>query len=59
MANDFKPMALTHRRNGHILINSEYGHEKEDGVKENTFEISSIVTYGLLDNMDIVLSVPF
>jgi len=50
---------LTHRRNGHILINSEYGHEKEDGVKENTFEISSIVTYGLLDNMDIVLSVPF
>jgi len=42
-----------------VELNGAYGQEKEDGVKEQAFEISSILTYGLLDNLDIVLGVPY
>ncbi|MDI6761877.1 MAG: transporter [Thermodesulfobacteriota bacterium] len=42
-----------------LELNGEYGHEKEDGVKEQAFEISSIITYGLFDNLDLVLGIPY
>lgn len=43
----------------HVELNGEFGLERESGMKEETFEISSLLTYGLLDNLDIVLGVPY
>ncbi|MDI6761874.1 MAG: transporter [Thermodesulfobacteriota bacterium] len=42
-----------------VELNGEYGREKEHGLREGTFEISSIFSYGLLDHLDVVLSVPY
>lgn len=41
-----------------VELNSEYGREKENGRKEIQVETSTILTYGLLDPIDLVLSVP-
>jgi hypothetical protein len=42
-----------------LEINSEFSHEDENGAKEDAFEISSILSYGLTDSVDIVLGVPY
>jgi hypothetical protein len=41
-----------------LELNSEYGHEKEVGIKEDQIKTTSILTYGFLENMDLVLTVP-
>jgi hypothetical protein len=41
-----------------IELNSEYGREKENGRKEVQIETATILTYGLLDPIDLVLTVP-
>ncbi len=42
-----------------LEIGGEYGHEKEEGVKEDTTEIVSVFVYGITDNIDVELSVPY
>lgn len=42
-----------------IEIGAEYGHEDEDGVTENSIEIVPVFVYGLADNIDIELCVPY
>ncbi|OPY88515.1 MAG: hypothetical protein A4E72_01318 [Syntrophus sp. PtaU1.Bin208] len=37
----------------------EYDHDKEDGIKGETQGITASLTYGILDPVDIVLSVPY
>jgi hypothetical protein len=40
-------------------LNYEYAHERNEGVKENEHEIETVVTYGLIDQVDLVLALPF
>lgn len=42
-----------------LELNSEYGKEDEDGVKEKIFEFAPIVSYGLIDNIDIIFGIPY
>jgi hypothetical protein len=45
--------------NFQVEINGQYGHEEEDGVTENAVELAAILSYGINDNMDIVLGIPY
>ncbi len=42
-----------------LEVNSEFAHEDEDGTKVDTFEVAPTLSYGILDNIDLVLGVPF
>jgi opacity protein-like surface antigen len=42
-----------------LEVNSEYGWEKEDGVKEKAGQITAALSYGLIENVDVVLGVPY
>jgi len=42
-----------------LEIGTEYGHEYEDGVKEDSTEIVPVFVYGMTDNVDIELCVPY
>jgi len=42
-----------------IEVNGEYSRDREEGVTEETFEIGTIASYGLIDPIDIVLGIPF
>lgn len=42
-----------------VEMNFEYSQHKEGGVKVNVTDLSAILTYGVTDNVDIVLSVPY
>jgi len=40
-------------------LNIEYGHDKEEGVKTDETAIGMTFTYGLVDNLDIALGIPY
>lgn len=42
-----------------LELNSEYGVENEDGVKEKFFEFAPVISYGLVDNLDLIVGVPY
>jgi len=42
-----------------LEILGEYGHDKEEGIKEETQGATASFSYGVLDPVDIVLSVPY
>ena len=42
-----------------LEVNGEYGHEKEDGVTTNTTQTATALTYGIIDNVDIALGIPY
>jgi hypothetical protein len=45
--------------NWQLEVNTEFTHEDENGSEEDTFEISSALSYGLSDSTDLVLGVPY
>lgn len=45
--------------NYQLALNSEWSREDEDGAREDIFEISSYLYYGLTDTVDIILGVPY
>lgn len=42
-----------------LELNSEYGVDKEDGVTTKTFAFAPTLSYGLTDDIDIVIGVPY
>jgi hypothetical protein len=42
-----------------LEVNSEFDHEDEDGTKEDIFEIAPVLSYGITDNVDLVIGVPY
>ena len=42
-----------------LEVGTEYGHDDEEGVKENSFEIVPVLTYGIMDNVDIEIAFPY
>jgi hypothetical protein len=45
--------------NVQLELNGEYGHEPEDGVTTNTTRIFPVLTYGIKENIDVVLGAPY
>ena len=45
--------------NFQLEVNGEYGHDKDEGVTARTTQLASILTYGVIDPLDIVLSIPY
>jgi hypothetical protein len=51
--------AGTEGKGGFLLeVNFEYGHDDENGTKTDTFDSEAILNYGILNNTDIILTVP-
>ncbi len=42
-----------------LELNGEYAYDSEDGVKDKVFEFSPVLTYGALDNLDVIFSFPY
>ena len=42
-----------------IELNYEFDHEDTDGVEENLHDLSTIVSYGIIDNLDLVVGLPY
>ena len=42
-----------------LELAGEYGHDKEEAVTNKNSDFSATLTYGVVDSLDIVLSVPY
>jgi hypothetical protein len=42
-----------------LELDGEHSRNNEDGVKSNTTQITTVLTYGIIDNIDIVLGIPY
>lgn len=42
-----------------LEVNTEYRWDKEYGIKEKSFELSTIISYGVLDNVDFIFGIPY
>ncbi len=42
-----------------LEVNGQYGYDREEGEDVRSFEVASVITYGVKDNLDIVLGVPY
>ena len=42
-----------------LEVNGEYGREDENDVVKSTTKMSTVLTYGAIDNLDIVLGIPY
>jgi len=42
-----------------VEVNGEFAHDDDDGSKAETTEVAAILSYGALDNLDIIIRVPF
>jgi len=42
-----------------VEVNGEYSHHHDNGVTVDTFEASTIISYGIIDPVDLVLAVPY
>jgi len=45
--------------NWQLEVNTEFTHESENGSEEDTYEVATILSYGVSDSTDIVLGVPY
>ncbi|MEK6672075.1 MAG: transporter [Nitrospirota bacterium] len=42
-----------------LEINSEYSHDRDDGITLDTAEIRATLSYGMTDNADIIIGLPY
>lgn len=42
-----------------LELNGEFGKDREEGVKTETFDIKAIMSYGVTENIDLVLTLPY
>jgi len=42
-----------------LEVNGEYGHDNEDGVIKNTTQVATTLTYGIIDNVDVAIGIPY
>lgn len=45
--------------NFQLEVNSEFGHSDGSGLTEDTFSINNVLSYGIMDQLDVVLGVPY
>jgi hypothetical protein len=46
------------RGNFQLELTTEHAYEEEDGVRDTTVRASAVLTYGVLDNLDVLLTLP-
>ncbi len=42
-----------------LELNYEFGHEDDDGLREHTHELETVLSYGIIDSVDFVVGIPF
>jgi hypothetical protein len=42
-----------------VEVNGQYDTDKEDGIKQNGGQIATSLTYGIIDNIDIAVGIPY
>lgn len=42
-----------------LELNGEFGKDREEGVKTETFDIKATISYGVTENIDLVLTLPY
>jgi len=42
-----------------LEVNGEYSHDKDDGVTTKTTQLASILSYGIIDPLDMVLTISY
>lgn len=42
-----------------IELNGAYGYENEGGVTEDSIQMATALTYGISDNIDVILGIPY
>jgi len=42
-----------------LEVNGEYGHDRDDGVTTKVVQLTSALTYGIIDPLDIILGIPY
>jgi len=47
------------RGRAQLEVNGEYSHDSEDGIKTDTLDIRAILSYGIIDNIDLVFTIPY
>lgn len=47
------------RGNGQLELTAEYGHDEAADAKENAADYAAILTWGLRDSLDVLLTVPY
>lgn len=45
--------------NGQLELTLEYGHDEAADAEKNAADLAAVLSYGLLDNLDLMLSLPF
>ncbi|OGQ96284.1 MAG: hypothetical protein A2521_12230 [Deltaproteobacteria bacterium RIFOXYD12_FULL_57_12] len=45
--------------NSQLEVNGQYDHDDEDGVREESSELALTLSYGLVDNADLVVGIPY
>ncbi len=46
------------RGNFQLELTTEHAYEEEDGVRDTTVRTSAVLTYGILDNLDVLFTLP-
>jgi hypothetical protein len=47
------------RGNGQLELTAEYGHDEAADAKEDALDLAGVLTYGLRDNLDVLLTLPY
>lgn len=45
--------------NFQLEVNSEFGHSDGDGLKADAISVTAVLSYGIVDQLDVVLGVPY
>lgn len=47
------------RGNGQLELTAEYGHDEAADASEDALDLATVLTYGLRDNLDVLLTLPY
>ena len=47
------------RGNFQLEVNSEFGHSDGDGLKKDTISVTTVLSYGIVNQLDVILGLPY
>lgn len=47
------------RGNGQLELTAEYGHDEAADAREDALDLAAVLTWGLRDNLDVLLTIPY
>jgi hypothetical protein len=45
--------------NFQLEVNSEFGHSDGEGLKKDTISVTTVLSYGIVDHLDVILGIPY